>query len=206
MSNCSCQSKTSDALMRAYTGEALTCARYKLAEKQCRSQQIFMLANLFKFTAAQEKIHLEVFHKHLCQQECGEIKVCADFPAGCQEDPLQLLRRAAEGEEKEGSEVYPAFAEAARSEGSTDIARDFENIAAVEKAHGQRFTHYADLLDGGKLFASEQPEKWLCLNCGYLHEGTSAPETCPVCAQPQGWYIRLCESPWGLCTGGEGKC
>ena len=198
MSNELSNSKTKENLMRAFAGEALSCARYKIAEKVCRQKQLFVLANLFKFTAAQEKIHGEVFYNHLKQCGCGPVTVTGDYPNECSEEPLDLLRHSAENESHENTEVYPAFAQTAREEGFPDIARDFENIAAVEGSHGKRYRHYASLLESGRLHSCESSENWLCLNCGYLHEGTSAPETCPVCGQPQGWYIRLCETPWGL--------
>ncbi len=27
-------------------------------------------------------------------------------------------------------------------------------------------------------------KKWVCSVCGYVHEGESAPEKCPVCKDP----------------------
>ncbi len=197
------QSKTKENLMRAFAGEALSCSRYKIAEKKCRTKQLFVLANLFKFTAAQEKIHAEVFYTHL--KQCGgePVRINADYPTESSDEPLELLRHSAEHEQKETDEVYPAFAEDARSEGYSEIAQDFENIAAVERSHGQRYRHYAKLLDSGRLFHADRHEKWLCLNCGFLHEGEQAPESCPICKQPQGWFIRLRETPWGLCEGEE---
>jgi rubrerythrin len=30
--------------------------------------------------------------------------------------------------------------------------------------------------------------RWKCRNCGYVHEGTEAPKTCPACAHPQSHY------------------
>ena len=168
--------------------------------KAGRQKQLFVLANLFKFTASQEKIHAEVFHSHLIKTGCNSVEIAADYPNDISQEPLDLLTESDGFEQKESDEVYPAFAETARAEGFPDIARDFENIAAVEASHARRFRHYASLLENGRLFSSDCPEKWLCLNCGYLHDGTSAPETCPVCAQPQGWFIRLAETPWGLDT------
>ena len=192
------QSKTKENLMSALAGEALSCTRYKQAEKTCRQKQLFVLADLFKFTAAQEKVHAEVFCKHLKQCGCDPISISADFPNECSDEPADLLDHAVLTEEHESSEVYPAFAQTAREEGFPDIARDFENIAAVEKCHGKRYQHYSGLLRNGTLHSDGSEKDWLCLNCGYIHIGSSAPETCPVCRQPRGWYVRLCETPWGL--------
>ena len=30
--------------------------------------------------------------------------------------------------------------------------------------------------------------KFVCSVCGYVHEGDSAPEACPVCAHPKSYF------------------
>ena len=30
--------------------------------------------------------------------------------------------------------------------------------------------------------------KFVCQVCGYVHEGDQAPEKCPVCDHPQGYF------------------
>ena len=40
----------------------------------------------------------------------------------------------------------------------------------------------------GKVFKREKSVRWVCRNCGYVHEGTEAPEECPACAHPQAYY------------------
>lgn len=198
-------SKTRENLMRAYAGEAQARERYYLAEERARSKKLFSAAELFRFTAEQEKVHGEIFFSHISGECREELKVCADYPVTHSDDPLELLKAASDSEQKEHSEIYPEFARTAREEGFGDIAQDFENIASIEKTHGERFRAFAERLSQGKLYSSDKSELWICLNCGYICEGTQAPETCPVCSQPQGWYIRLDEAKWYAC-GGEGKC
>ena len=31
-------------------------------------------------------------------------------------------------------------------------------------------------------------KKFVCTVCGYIHEGETAPEVCPVCAHPQAYF------------------
>ena len=31
-------------------------------------------------------------------------------------------------------------------------------------------------------------KKWICTVCGYVAEGETAPEKCPVCEHPQGYF------------------
>ena len=54
-----------------------------------------------------------------------------------------------------------------------------------------------DLLEQGKLFVSDVQCAWMCLNCGYLYEGTEPPKQCPVCQHDQGFFIRLEMAPYG---------
>ena len=32
-------------------------------------------------------------------------------------------------------------------------------------------------------------KKWLCEPCGYIHEGDTPPETCPVCGAPASAFV-----------------
>ena len=77
------------------------------------------------------------------------------------------------------------------------MAASFHKIAEIEEAHGNRFGRLADLLEQGKLFVSDVQCAWMCLNCGYLFEGTEAPKLCPVCQHDQGFFIRLEMAPFG---------
>ena len=38
-------------------------------------------------------------------------------------------------------------------------------------------------------------KKWKCKVCGYIHEGDSAPESCPICRQPASSFELIEEAP-----------
>jgi rubrerythrin len=61
----------------------------------------------------------------------------------------------------------------------------------VEEKHEERYNILAERLEQGKLFESEVEVEWKCLNCGYIHKGKSAPNKCPLCQKPQGYYMQL---------------
>ena len=82
------------------------------------------------------------------------------------------------------------MAKIATEEGFPAIANSFSSIAAIEKTHGDRFGMLADMLENGKLFEDENEVAWICLNCGHIHFGKKAPESCPVCEHPQGYFLR----------------
>jgi rubrerythrin len=90
--------------------------------------------------------------------------------------------------------MYPSFAKTAREEGFDEIADAFEAIAVAEKQHEKRYLGLIANVDAGTVFKKDKPVVWRCLNCGYLHEGTEAPEECPACAHPQSYFELLCEN------------
>ena len=53
-------------------------------------------------------------------------------------------------------------------------------ILAAKKLYGN--------LESGKVFAREDKIVWKCRNCGYLHEGKTAPDKCPACLHPQAYF------------------
>lgn len=190
-------SKTRENLMRAFAGESQARNRYTFAECQCKTQQLYVLADLFKFTANQEKEHAEIFYDHLSQCAGETIHIDGGYPVDIADKAADLLKMAHHNEYEEFQDVYPAFAAVAREEGFSAVAQDFENIAKIEKTHGDRFHTFYSMMQNGTLFQSEKQETWVCLNCGYIFEGSQAPKTCPVCRKPQGYYIRMNMTPWG---------
>ena len=43
-------------------------------------------------------------------------------------------------------------------------------------------------LTQGKVFEREEPQMWVCANCGHIHYGNKAPEKCPVCDHPMAYF------------------
>jgi rubrerythrin len=120
--------------------------------------------------------------------------VQAAYPAGKIGTSLDNLKAAAAGEMFEWGTLYPDFAKTAEQEGLTDIAAVFRNIAVAEKQHQKRYSDLVANLEAGRVFKRGNKVVWRCLNCGYLHEGTDAPQQCPACAHPQAYFELLGEN------------
>src|SRR5699024_4380701 len=106
-----------------------------------------VLQLVFLYTAGQEKEHAEVFYDHLKQAGCASIDITAGYPVDCTEEPLALLKLAAEHEMDEYESAYPAFGDQAEAEGFPAIAAAFRQIAKIEKVHAERFKRFAQLLE-----------------------------------------------------------
>ena len=190
-------SETLKNLMRAFAGESQARNRYTFAASLCRQQKLHVLEAVFQFTASQEQEHAEIFYNHMKDVAGSTVHIDGGYPVDITNDVVQLLRRAQHNEYEEFDPVYKAFGDTARQEGFPEIAASFQQIAGIEQSHGNRFGHFADLLESGKLFVSDTKCGWMCLNCGHIQESLEAPETCPVCGHDRGFFIRLEMAPWG---------
>ncbi len=84
--------------------------------------------------------------------------------------------------------LYPDFSGVAEAEGFPDIATSFKEIAEVEEKHEDRYRKLLANLETGRVFKRNTPVRWHCRNCGYIHEGLSAPDKCPACKHDQAYY------------------
>lgn len=189
-------SETLKNLMRAFSGETQARARYEYAAAQAQSQGFPVLAQLFSYTAGQEKEHAELLWKQLLTAGAAEIPAPGDYPVDLKSDMTGLLQEAAEHERKEAREVYPSFADTARQEGFPALEKLFRSLAGIEGVHGERFSCYENKLADGSLFQDAPGTKWICLNCGNVYSGSEPPAACSVCSHGQGYFIRLEHSPF----------
>jgi len=183
--------ETEKNLMKAFAGESQARNRYTYYAGVAKKEGLVQISHIFEETANQEKEHAKRFFKFL---EGGEVTVTDTFPAGTIGSTLDNLKAAAEGEEHEWEEMYPAFAATAREEGFNEIAAVFDAISIAEKQHGKRYRDLAENLEGGMVFKRNGTVTWRCRNCGYLHEGNEAPKLCPACIHPQAHFELLGEN------------
>ncbi len=183
--------QTEKNLLTAFAGESQARNRYTYFAGKAKKEGYVQIADIFEETANQEKEHAKRFFKFL---EGGEIEISGAFPAGVIGTTLENLKAAAAGEHYEQTEMYPGFARVAKEEGFEAIAMVFEKIAVAEKQHEKRYVDLAANIEAGRVFKRESSVTWRCRNCGYLHEGTEAPELCPACAHPQAHFELLGEN------------
>ena len=189
-------SRTAVNLMRAFAGESQARNRYTFAADQAKNSNLYVIEAVFKFTAEQEKEHAEIFYNHLSSLAGETVQIDGGYPIDTKDTVIQLLRSAQHNEYEEWQDAYQAFGDEASEEGYMPVATSFYKIAEIEKTHGDRFGELADLMEQGKLFVSDITCKWMCLNCGHVEEGGSAPKICPVCQHDQGYFIRLELAPF----------
>jgi rubrerythrin len=177
--------KTEKNLLAAFAGESQARNRYTFFSKQAKKEGYEQIAAIFIETAENEHEHAKRFFKFL---EGGAVEITASFPAGVIGDTASNLKAAAAGENEEHTRLYPGFANIADSEGFPVIAAVFRAISSVEKNHESRYLALLENIEKGRVFKREKPEKWKCRNCGYIHDGSEAPEKCPSCDHPKSYF------------------
>ena len=177
--------KTEENLLKAFAGESQARTRYTFFASAARKEGYVQISNLFLETAENEKEHAKVFFKHL---EGGTAEITATYPAGKIGSTAENLLAAADGEKEEWDVLYPDFADVAEKEGFPAVAESFREVAEVESWHERRYRKLLDNVEQGIAFKRDEPVRWKCGNCGYVHEGAEAPSKCPACSHAQAHF------------------
>ncbi len=164
--------KTEQNLMEAFAGESQARNKYTYFASVAKKQGFEQIAELFLKTAENEKEHAKLWFKAL-----GELG-----------DTAENLLHAAEGENYEWTDMYENMAKDAEEEGFDDLARQFRLVAAIEKAHEERYRALLKNVETAAVFEKSEIQVWECRNCGHIVVGKKAPQLCPTCAHPQSFF------------------
>ena len=177
--------RTEKNLLAAFAGETQAKNRYTFYAKAAKKEGYEQIAALFQETAAQEEQHAKQFFKFL---EGGMVEITAMYPAGIIGTTEENLLAAAEGENEEWTTLYPEFAKIADEEGFPKIAAKFRVIAKAETMHEDRYRKLLNNIKTGIVFERTEKVKWVCRNCGFVHEGPKALNMCPSCEHPLAYF------------------
>lgn len=164
--------QTEKNLAAAFAGESQARNKYTYFASKAKKEGYEQIAALFLKTADNEKEHAKIWFKEL--NGIGDTK--------------ENLKAAAEGENFEWTDMYEDFAKTAEAEGFSDLAEKFRSVAAIEKAHEERYRKLLSNIEMQEVFAKSEVKIWECRNCGHIVVGTNAPDECPVCAHPQSYF------------------
>lgn len=164
--------KTEQNLREAFAGESQARNKYTYFASVAKKAGYEQIAALFLKTADNEKEHAKMWFKAL-----GEL--------GTTEENL---KSAAEGENFEWTDMYDRMAKEADEEGFHDLAEKFRGVAAIEKAHEERYRALLKNVEEKAVFEKSGVTVWECRNCGHIVIGTTAPTVCPVCNHPQAYF------------------
>lgn len=165
-------SRTEANLLAAFAGESQARNKYSFYAAKAREEGYRHIADIFEETAYNETAHAEMWFKLL--RAIGTTQ--------------ENLKKAAEGENFEWTDMYAQFEKEAREEGFDYIADLFKGVAEIEQQHEIRYRSYLDEVENNKVFSSDTEIEWICMNCGHVHKGTNPPEVCPVCVHQKSYF------------------
>ena len=172
MANKYAGTKTEKNLWEAFAGESQARNKYTYIASVAKKAGYEQIAALFLKTADNEKEHAKLWFKEL--NELGSTE--------------ENLLHAAEGENFEWTDMYERMAKEAEEEGFAELAEKFRGVAAIEKAHEDRYRALLTNVETAQVFEKGSVKVWECRNCGHLVVGTKAPDVCPVCSHPQSYF------------------
>ena len=172
--------KTEANLMTAFAGESQARNKYTYYASKAKKEGYEQIAAIFTETANNEKEHAKIWFKLLHD--------------GAVPDTLTNLADAAAGENYEWTDMYATMAKEAREEGFEKIAILFEMVGKIEKEHEERYLALKANIENSRVFEKDGKIFWQCANCGHIHEGTKAPQKCPVCDHPQAYFQQLAKN------------
>ena len=185
------ESQTAKNLLTSFAGESQARNRYTYFSKKAREEGYVQISDIFEETAHHECEHALRFFKFF---NGGELEITWRFPAGVIKSTYENLIAAADGERYEHTEMYPGFANIAREEGFERAAETWDAISVSEKQHEKRYRELAGNIKADRTFSRDETVVWRCRNCGYLHMGKEAPDKCPACVHPKGYFELLGEN------------
>ena len=180
-------------LAKAHIGESQARNRYTYYASTAKAEGFEQIAAIFEETALQEKTHakwnLRMLNELTADEGGGDeaIQVESEVPHTLG-TTAENLKAAIAGENHEYTSMYPEFADKAEEEGYPKVAARLRCIAKAEQHHEERYLKLLKLVESGTFFKRQQPQIWICRECGFMHEGLEAPVVCPACDHPQAFY------------------
>ena len=185
------ESQTAKNLLTSFAFESQASARYQFFADKAQKDGFFQIGAIFQETADQEREHALRFFKFF---NGGELEITATFRTGVIQTTYENLMSSADLENNVHTVLYPGFAAVAREEDYLRAAETWDAISVAEKQHEKTFLSLAKNLSSGKVFKRERQRLWRCRNCGFIFEGSEAPEKCPACVRPRGHFELFCEN------------
>lgn len=171
-------SQTFQNLQKAFEEELISSSTYRLYGALAGREGYIQIKNIFDKTSHQQIEHARIWLRILNNGELPSTETNLNDASVNSAFPMTAL--------------YNQYSQTAREEGFTEIATLFDGVANIEREYDGRFRAEFQNIQSGQLFCKPAEVIWVCLNCGNLLYGNCAPEICPVCFFPQGYYAIYC--------------
>ena len=175
------QSRTYENLQNAYEVELMKSTTYSINSDIVRQAGYMQIGNIFDIFQGNSKEHARVWLRQLNERNLPNTET--------------VLLTSSQQEYYMGNQLYREYARIAREEGYLDIESLFNGIANIDLNHGLQLVLKYNEVVRDQVFCKNEAVLWICMQCGNILSGLCAPESCPVCNLPQGFYRVYVEEP-----------
>ncbi len=160
-------------LEKAFENEALCHVKYKLWSDKAKNDGYAEISRWYEEASENELNHAKIWFDEM----------------GASGSVNEMLQEAT-NDENHSAKMYLDFAAVAEDEGLDTLKDKFLNVSMVENNHKDKFSSMHNRFVSEEMFLSpDDKTEWKCYNCGFVHTGNTPPESCPLCARPETWFI-----------------
>ena len=168
------QSETYTNLQNAFERELMLSTLFSIYSDTARREGYQQIGNIFDTFSRNNKEHARIWLRQMNE--------------GTLPNLTEALANSMELEQYNVTQLYTEYARIASEEGYMDIASLFNGVGNIDRNHElQLQTQYNNVIRND-VFCKDEPLLWICIQCGNIMNGECAPEICPVCGFPQGYY------------------
>lgn len=184
---CMTDNLTQANLAKAFVGECVAHTKYELFARLAEKEGYRDVARHFRTASGNEKVHAKLFFRAL-QAVQGSEPMNTEW----------ALKTGIDGESYEDIVMYPDFADVARQESQHEVGALFMGIGTIEHRHADMFRDLLYRIESNMEFHSTRAVEWVCEECGHVHVGHEALESCPVCKHPKSYQARYLSTSHNL--------
>lgn len=164
-------SKTYQNLLNAYYYELISSSQYNLFSDQAEKETYIEISKIYGTLSTNELVHARMWLQRLNN---GKLPTT--------EEGLRISI------ETNNNEMYGEYSRIAQEEGYDDLASLFNGVANISINHEVILNTQLTNIEKDQVFCKDTEILWICQACGNIMNGLCAPEICPVCSFPQGYY------------------
>jgi len=164
-------SKTYQNLLNAYYYELVSSSQYDLFSNQATKDSYIEISKIYNTFKTNELVHARMWLQRLNN---------GDFPTTAESLRISL--------ENINSHMYNEYSLVAKEEGYDELASLFNGVANISINQEVILNTQLSNIETNQVFCKENEILWICQACGNIMNGLCAPEICPVCSFPQGYY------------------
>jgi rubrerythrin len=162
-------SKSTEALYKAYAGEAKAALRLKVFAEKADQEGYKQMAKLFRVISFSEEVHGSRALKMLKEVKSTEENLAESFAT----------------EKNVAGVAYDEFIRQAEEEGNKPAILHFSQSRDAEEIHAKLYKMALD-----HFMEERETSYYVCKICGYVSDG-DLPDFCPVCNAKKDQFVRF---------------